>query len=116
MLAQPEVSFEQVMAFDDRLKNVSPVIRKQLARDALYAPYLDRQMEDVEKLRRDEEVLIPVDFSFASLEGLSQELRLKLERARPVNLVQAERIEGMTPAALTLILARLKRVQRSRSA
>jgi tRNA uridine 5-carboxymethylaminomethyl modification enzyme len=80
----------------------------QLEREALYARYLDRQREDVAALQRDEAHPIPDGFDYGALPGLSTELRTKLAQARPATLAQAARIDGMTPAALTLILARLR--------
>jgi tRNA uridine 5-carboxymethylaminomethyl modification enzyme len=80
----------------------------QLKRDAVYAPYIARQAEDVAALRRDEARAIPSDFAYGAVPGLSAELRDKLERQRPETLAQAAVIEGMTPAALLLILARLR--------
>jgi tRNA uridine 5-carboxymethylaminomethyl modification enzyme len=90
-------------------------IRHQVAIEALYAPYESRQASEAEALRRDEEVLIPSDFDYAGLPGLSSELCMKLGRFRPENLAQAARLEGMTPAALTLLLARLKHQKRARA-
>lgn len=116
LLALPGVNFDALLALDGRLDSVAPPIRRQIERDALYAPYLARQSEDAERLRRDECRVIPADFSFASLYGVSYELRTKLERIRPDNLAQACRIEGMTPAALTLIMAHLRRLRQDRVA
>jgi len=81
----------------------------QLKIDASYAVYLNRQRFDVEAIRRDEDKKIPDCFGYDKLAGLSNELRQKLEKIRPSDLAQASRIDGMTPAALTLILAHLKR-------
>lgn len=92
-----------------------PEIRQQVANDALYANYLIRQEADAELLRREEETVIPDDFDFSRLSGLSSELLAKLDRLRPANLAQAGRIEGMTPAALTLILAHLRKASRSKA-
>ena len=89
--------------------------RDQVCRDAHYAPYLDRQQEDAEALRREEAAEIPADFDYELLSGLSRELTGKLLRLAPRNLAQASRIEGMTPAALTLILAHIRRSRRLRS-
>jgi tRNA uridine 5-carboxymethylaminomethyl modification enzyme len=89
-------------------------VREQVARDAMYARYADRQANDAEALRRDEALLIPVDFDYSELSGLSNELKAKLQRLRPASIAQAGRIEGMTPAALVLILAILKRNERRR--
>jgi tRNA uridine 5-carboxymethylaminomethyl modification enzyme len=90
--------------------------RTQVATDALYAQYLGRQADDVELLRRQEAAEIPSGFDYAALSGLSAELTAKLRRIQPANLSQAARIEGMTPAALTLILAHLRKADRTRAA
>lgn len=111
-LALPDVTFEMLAAHFPELSAVSAEIGEQLARDALYANYLVRQEADVAALRRDEEHAIPADFDYAALQGLSAELKAKLLRIRPETLAQAARVEGMTPAALTLILARLKAAER----
>jgi len=95
------------------LAAMDPEIARQLHRDATYAPYVKRQMADVAALKRDSMTLIPGDFSYVSLDGLSGELREKLAAIRPANLAQAARIEGMTPAALTLLLARLRQDEKS---
>ena len=88
------------------------VIQDQLAKDALYSNYIERQNKEVAALRKDEAQLIPSDFIYEDLEGLSNELKLKLTRARPSNLAQAARVDGMTPAALTLLLAKLRQASR----
>ena len=87
-------------------------IRAQVAIDALYAQYLRRQEADADLLRKEEATVIPSDFDYSALSGLSHELTAKLSRAQPANLAQAQRIEGMTPAALTLILAHLRKAKR----
>ncbi len=112
LLAFPDVGFDDVLPFDDRLNAVSPEIREQISRDALYANYIRRQESDVAAMRRDEGQKIPEDFDFHALNGLSNELKLKLTAARPETLAQAGRVDGMTPAALTLILARLRQKTR----
>lgn len=84
-------------------------IQTQVRNDALYAHFTRRQEADVSALRQDEQTLIPDDFDFSKLSGLSHELTQKLLRTRPATLAQASRIEGMTPAALVLILAHIRR-------
>jgi len=116
LLAFPDISFADLERIDPGLAAIEPDIRDQIERDALYAQYLDRQAADVGQLRRDESRKIPEDFDVSALSGLSAELKGKLARARPATLAQAGRIEGMTPAALALILANLKRAERQRSA
>ena len=88
---------------------LDPAIQSQIRNDALYANFSHRQLADINAIRRDEETEIPQDFDFSALSGLSNELTQKLSRLRPSSLAQAGRIEGMTPAALVLILAHLKR-------
>jgi tRNA uridine 5-carboxymethylaminomethyl modification enzyme len=116
ILAFPEVEFEHLCALNSSLNGVDADIRQQLSNDALYANYVDRQASDVAMLRRDEAQAIPRDFDYDLLQGLSNELRSKLSTVRPENLAQAARIDGMTPAALTLILARLRQEARARRA
>ena len=104
------------MPLDDRLNDISPDIQQQLETDALYANYIARQQRDVEALKRDEGQRIPTGFDYSTIEGLSNELKSKLTLAKPSNLSQAGRIDGMTPAALALLLAVLRRDERKRSA
>lgn len=87
-------------------------VLQQLARDGMYANYIDRQRRDVERLEKDQQHEIPRNFDYSALGGLSNELKGKLEVARPMNLAQAGRIEGMTPSALVLILSKLKSAAR----
>ncbi len=116
VLAFPEVSFESLKDLDARFASISPEIQEQLERDALYANYIERQKRDVEAMRRDETQIIPSDFDFDAIEGLSNELKSKLNSVRPSNLGQAGRIDGMTPAALTLLLAKLRQAKKAKSA
>ncbi|MCE6961021.1 tRNA uridine-5-carboxymethylaminomethyl(34) synthesis enzyme MnmG [Cereibacter sphaeroides] len=91
-------------------------IRDQISRDALYAQFIDRQASEAAALKRDEAVRIPEGFDYGALSGLSSELKGKLSRAQPASIAQAARIEGMTPSALTLILARLRKSYRDAAA
>ncbi len=86
----------------------------QVARDARYAPYIERQARDVAALRSDEDLELPASLAFDALPGLSSELRQKLCAVGPRTLAQAGRIEGMTPAALTLILLKARQAERRR--
>lgn len=112
LLAFPDVNFEDLIPLDPELEEVDHESRVQLARDALYANYIARQTLDVEAMRRDEAQRIPSGFDYEKLEGLSAELKGKLSRVQPETLGQAARIDGMTPAAATLILARLRQMER----
>ncbi len=116
LLSHPDVSFAALAAFTPELADTAPEIAEQVARDALYATYIDRQQNDIDAIRRDEGHAIPEGFDYAALQGLSNELKLKLTRAQPRSLAQAGRVEGMTPAAMTLLLARLRQADRMRAA
>lgn len=116
ILSFPDVEFETLLDLEPALEDIDAPIRDQLTKDALYANYIDRQLRDVEAMKRDEQHKIPVDFDFSLIVGLSNELKMKLSKARPETLAQAGRVDGMTPAALTLILARLRRDKREQSA
>lgn len=112
VLAFPKVGFDDMLAIDPSLDSVDAEIRAQVERDALYANYIKRQELDLAAIKRDEAQAIPADFDYAALNGLSNELKLKLNKVRPGTLGQAGRVEGMTPAALTVILARLRQMAR----
>lgn len=109
MLSFPDVTPEQVCGLVPEFALMDPVIRQQLATDSLYAQYMERQAQDVAELKRDEAIYIPSHLDIASIPGLSNELKAKLAARRPENLAQAARIEGMTPSALTVILAHIRK-------
>lgn len=111
VLARPDVAFEDLFSLIPGIQSVDTEIRRQVERDALYSNYIARQEKDVQALRRDEGMTIPSGFDYSEMPGLSGELQQKLSRARPGNLAQAANIDGMTPAALALILVRLRRAQ-----
>ena len=116
VLSFPDVDFAKLIELDPDLADIDGEIQGQLEKDALYANYIERQKRDVEAVKRDEMQVIPGDFDYDGIEGLSNELKLKLKQARPENLARAARVEGMTPAALTLLLAKLRQARREKSA
>ena len=116
LLAFPDVGFEDLVTLDDSLEYIDQPIREQIVKDALYANYIERQKRDVEMLKRDEAHVIGSEFDFNEIDGLSNELKSKLTAVQPSNLAQASRIDGMTPAALTIILAKLRSQKRERRA
>jgi len=116
LLAFPDVKFGQIIQLDPKLADIDLETQTQVMRDAIYANYIERQQRDVDALARDEAHEIPLDFQYIGLGGLSNELVKKLTLVRPATLAQAARIEGITPAALTLILAKIKRTGRKRIA
>ena len=109
LLSFPEASLDLIAAHCPEFAALDQDIKVQIWSDALYAQYSQRQLDDVNALKRDESHVIPSFFDYHDLPGLSSELKAKLIKVRPQNLMQAGKIEGMTPAALTLILSRLKR-------
>lgn len=113
VLAFPNVQFEDIVPLFPELDATEKDIREQVERDALYSNYIQRQQKDVDALRRDESQVIPKDFEYAQVDSLSNELKHKLTVTRPQNLAQAGRIDGMTPAALTLLLAKLRQRKRA---
>ena len=116
LLAFPDVNFSHIRAMDGSLDSVDTEIAEQVSRDALYFNYIKRQEVDAAHLRKDEGLSIPEDFNYDVVEGLSNELKTKLKAGKPDNLAQAGRIDGMTPAALTLLLALIRKVQSRKSA
>ena len=111
VLAFPNITFDNIKVFDNRLSDIESEIQKQAHRDALYSNYIDRQKKDIESVKRDEAIKIPSSFDYQSMSGLSNELKSKLLIQKPKNIAQASRIEGMTPAALFLILSKVKQGQ-----
>ena len=91
-------------------------VRLQVETDALYAGYIERQAADIEAFRRDEALRLPEDIDYLALEGMAMEVRQKLAAARPATLGQAARLDGMTPAALTLLLHHARKGQRAETA
>ena len=114
LLSYPGVDLARLTAIWADLAAMPQAIASQIEIDAKYAAYVRRQDEDVALLRRDEAEIIPDDFDYAVLPGLSHEMRQKLNHHRPSNLAQAGRIDGVTPAALMLLLAHLKARKREK--
>ncbi len=116
LLSYPEIDLVRLESIWPALRAIDRRIAEQIAADARYAVYVKRQELDIAAFRKDEGVGIPEDFAFAALPGLSTELCQKLERDRPETLGKAARLDGMTPAALMLLLAHLKKGPAARSA
>jgi tRNA uridine 5-carboxymethylaminomethyl modification enzyme len=109
LLSYPNVSVSDVARIWPQLANLPRTISEQLETDAKYDVYLSRQAADVDAYRRDESFALADDLDYASLPGLSNEAKQKLSAHRPRTIGQAARLDGMTPAALTLIVAHVKR-------
>lgn len=116
LLALPGVDLRRLAGIWPEIGHLQPAIADQVAVDARYAAYVERQELDVASLRRDEALAIPTGFDYGALPGLSTEVRQKLAKHRPATLAQAGRIDGITPAALLLLLAQLKAASARKSA
>jgi tRNA uridine 5-carboxymethylaminomethyl modification enzyme len=110
LLSYPEHSIESLSGLWPELRSIDRRVVEAVEIEAAYAVYMDRQNSDIVQVRREEERLIPTDFDFSVLSGLSNELKQKLTKARPKNIAQASRIDGMTPAAISLLLAHLRKL------
>lgn len=116
LLSYPEISLQRLAAMWPELTGLPGTVVDRLETDATYAVYLDRQKADIAAHLRDEGVVLSEELDFLALPGLSNELRAKLDRVRPRTLGQAARIEGITPAAITLLAAHTRKQARVRSA
>lgn len=110
LLALPDVTLQSLASIWPELAAINHKISRQIEIDAKYAVYLTRQAKDIEAFRRDESMEIPDSLDYRSLVGLSNEIRSRLEMIRPRTLGQAQRLEGMTPAALTLLATKIRRI------
>jgi tRNA uridine 5-carboxymethylaminomethyl modification enzyme len=109
MLAYPDVTLDDLGRVWPEVFTWNTDVREQIEIEAAYAGYLDRQRADAESLRKDEDLRLPADLDYGEIGGLSNEVREKLARVRPLTLGQAARIEGVTPGALTALLAYVRR-------
>jgi tRNA uridine 5-carboxymethylaminomethyl modification enzyme len=109
LLSYPDIGIADLARIWPAFGDLAPKIAEQLEIDAKYAVYLSRQTADVESYRRDESLILADDTDYATLPGLSNEVRHKLQTLRPRTIGHAGRIDGITPAALTLLVAHLRR-------
>lgn len=111
-LSLPDVEMQDLESLGFNTAEDRDEIRQTVSYDARYASYVERQKRDIALLVQDEGQKIPADFDYESLSGLSNELKAKLLKTRPDSIAQAGRIEGMTPAALLLVLSKVKKADR----
>jgi tRNA uridine 5-carboxymethylaminomethyl modification enzyme len=116
LLSYPNLGLPEVTRIWPQFAGFASKIAEQLEIDAKYAVYLGRQTADIESYRRDESFELPAELDYAALPGLSHEVRQKLQTLRPGTIGQAGRIDGVTPAALTLLVAHVRRASRGRPA
>ncbi|MCK4437416.1 tRNA uridine-5-carboxymethylaminomethyl(34) synthesis enzyme MnmG [bacterium] len=108
LLRRPELSYRDLAHFDDNGK-IPPEVVQQVEIEIKYENYMERQMEEVERFKKMEQVRIPTQLNFNELSGLSNEVKEKLSKIRPVSLGQASRISGVTPAAISILMVHLKK-------
>ena len=109
LLSYPDIGMGDLARIWPQFGALDSRIAEQIEIDAKYDVYLSRQAADVESYRRDEGLVLPEDIDYATLPGLSNEVRHKLQTHRPRTIGQAARLDGITPAALTLLVAHLRR-------
>jgi tRNA uridine 5-carboxymethylaminomethyl modification enzyme len=114
LLSYPDIGVADIAGIWPRFGELDPKIAEQLEIDAKYAVYLDRQAADVESYRRDEALALRDDIDYETLPGLSNEVRHKLQTHKPRTIGHASRLDGITPAALTLLAAYVHRERRKR--
>lgn len=116
LIAMPDIGWSRVNDLWPQLRALAPDVVEALEAEALYSGYLQRQESDIAALRREEQLALPPALDYAAMPSLSAELRQKLIAVRPSTLGQASRIDGMTPAALAVILGHVKRRDRQSAA
>jgi len=109
LLAYPDIDLDRLAAIWPELRSFDPATCEALEIEAQYAVYLERQQSDIAVMEREERLLIPEGVEFSAVAGLSNELKQKLLQRKPKSIAEAQRIDGMTPAALALIIAQVHR-------
>ena len=109
LLKRPELGYADLASMINDGETVDATVAEQLEIGVKYAGYIERQKDEIERLRRHEETPLPLDFDYSAIDGLSNEIKQKLSDSRPQTLAQASRIPGVTPAAVSLLLITLKR-------
>lgn len=108
LLRRPEIGYQQLQEIDPQVAELPSAVREQVEIQVKYQGYIERQLDQIERMRKQEEALIPADMDYRSISGLTSEVREKLERFRPDTLGQAARIQGITPAAIAILGIMLK--------
>jgi len=109
ILKRPEIHFKHLFAFDPGLESLPEAIKEQVEIQVKYEGYIKRQMEQIERFKKLEELNFPGSFDFSSVIGLTTEVMEKLKKIKPYSLGQASRISGVTPAAISILMVNLKK-------
>ena len=115
LLRRPDVSYDLLMSLSSDNPEVDSVVAEQVEIQSKYSGYIERQKDEIERLQRHNDKKIPESFDYAAISGLSNEVTEKLSKIRPETVGHASRIQGVTPAAISLILVFLKKQKRSGS-
>ncbi|MDC3058258.1 tRNA uridine-5-carboxymethylaminomethyl(34) synthesis enzyme MnmG [Litorivicinus sp.] len=111
LLKRPEIHYQDLVNFADIESHVDPLISSQVEILVKYSGYIDRQTDEIKKLKKNEQVRLPIDIDYSKIVGLSNEVKQKLLDHRPETIAQASRISGITPAAVSLLLVHLKKLE-----
>ena len=111
LLKRPEIHYQDLVEFADVDCHDDPSISSQVEILVKYSGYIDRQTDEIKKLKKNEQVRLPADIDYSTIVGLSNEVRQKLLDHRPETIAQASRISGVTPAAVSLLLVHLKKLE-----
>ena len=111
LVKRPELTYADIKAVKPSEVEIEAAAEEQIEISIKYAGYIDRQKQEIDQMRRQENTALPEEFDYDAVGGLSNELKSKLEHVRPVTIAQASRIQGMTPAAISLLLVHLKKLQ-----
>ena len=111
LLKRPEIHYQDLVKLADIECHGDPSISSQVEILVKYSGYIDRQTDEIKKLKKNEQVRLPIDIDYSNIVGLSNEVRQKLLDHRPETIAQASRISGVTPAAISLLLVHLKKLE-----
>jgi len=111
LIKRPELTYNDVACLKGEVASDDPQVAEQVEIQFKYDGYISRQVDDIERMRQQENTALPEDFDYDGVGGLSNELKSKLQQQKPVSIAQAARIQGMTPAAISLLLIHLKKRQ-----
>ena len=116
IIGQRNINMAKIRQIFPHIPSYNNAIENQVVVDAHYAGYLGRQSQDIISFKKDEAVKIPVNLDYSSFSGLSNEIKSKLVEVQPKTLGQAIRIDGMTPAAIIILLSHIKKLRYKTSA
>ncbi|MEE8541913.1 MAG: tRNA uridine-5-carboxymethylaminomethyl(34) synthesis enzyme MnmG, partial [Desulfobacterales bacterium] len=112
LLRRAELDYNLVRKFAEAPTGITPKVARQVEIEIKYEGYIDRQLREIEKFKHLEQIRIPDDFDFTRVHGLSNELKEKLSVVKPTSLGQASRMDGITPAAISVLMITLKAAQK----